>query len=401
LWDTATGKEVRHFPGPVGTFSPDGRYWISCGERRLVVWDVATGARRAHILRPAPVFSPVSLAVSPDGKTLAVRCDSERIYLWDLDPLLPAEKAGKLHSPSFSPDGKELVALDGNRTLRFWDAASGQERKRIVLTLDRDEQAEWVGYDNRGAVLVLLKKYVGFHFDAATGWATQGTIFSRLWNMSTRKKLPLIKTGYGGRAINPDGTLLAYGNGLWEIATGKQIKKLAIPEGFIYEIKFSPDGKTLAYWLCESLAQNTSMIVLVDVLSGKKVLQIGDFGVEISNFCFRSPATFSADGKRIAFSELGSPPDYPIHLWSVSGNKEVQRIPQKTYAYQLAFSADGRTLLSWDRRHGLVHLWETVTGKERRAVKLGGSVRSLTFSPDGKAAALVKDGTIEFRKLGE
>jgi WD40 repeat protein len=139
LWDTATGTEARQFPGSVGTFSPDGRYWISCGDSRLVVWDVAMGARRAHILRPVSVFSPVSLAVSPNGKTLAVRCDSERIYLWDLDPLLPAEKAGKPHALAFSPDGKELVALSGHRTLRFWEVASGRERKRIFLTLDRDE----------------------------------------------------------------------------------------------------------------------------------------------------------------------------------------------------------------------------------------------------------------------
>jgi WD40 repeat protein/S1-C subfamily serine protease len=401
LWDPTTGNQVRQFPGSVGTFSPDGKYWISCGLGRLVVWDVATGARQAHILRPAPVFLPLSLAVSPNGKTLAVRCDSERIYLWDLDPLLPAEKAGKLHSPVFSPDGKGLVARSGDRTLRFWDAASGQERKRIVLTLDRDEQADWVGYDTSGAVLVLLEKYEGFRFDSATGWAMQGTIISRLWNTSTRKKSPPIKTGFGGRAIDPGGKLLAYGSGLWDIATGKQIRKYALPEGLIYGIKFSADGKTLAYWLCESLAQNTSIIVLVDVATGKKLLQVGDLALEVSNLRFRSPATFSADGKAIVFSEMQSPPDYPILLWSVSGAREMQRIPQKAPADLLAFSAGGKTLLSWERRHGLVHFWETASGKERRSIKIEGGVQSLTFSPDGKSAALVNDGTIEFRKLEE
>jgi WD40 repeat protein len=250
-------------------------------------------------------------------------------------------------------------------------------------------------------VLVLLKKYEGFHFDAATRWATQGTISSRLWNMSTRKKSPPIKTGYGGRAICPEGKLLAYGNGVWEIATGKQIRKFTLPEGLTYEIKFSPDGKTLAYWICESLAQNTSMIFLVDMASGKKVLQIGDLSVEIASFCFRSPVTFAADGKTIAFSEIRSPPDYPIHLWNVATDKEVRRIPQKEPADLIAFSADGRTLLAWDQTHGLVRLWETITGKERQTVKLGGGVQSLTFSPDGKTAALVKDGTIEFRRLEE
>jgi WD40 repeat protein/S1-C subfamily serine protease len=401
LWDLATGKEVRQFPGSEGTFSPDGTYWISPGWGRLVVWDVATGARRAHILRPAPVFSPVSLAVSPDGKTLAVRCDSERIYLWDLDRLLPAEQKGKIASMAFSPDGKELASLSSDGTLRFWEARLGQERKRIALALDGDERAEWVGYDAKGAALVRLDKYEGFQVDAATGRATQGTISSCLWNMSSRTKSPPVPTGPGGKAISPDGKLLAHGEGLWETATGKRIRKYPVPEGLIYEITFSPDGKTLAYWLCESLAQNTSMIFLVDVATGKKVLQIGDLGAERSRFCFRSPVTFSADGKTIAFSEIRSPPDYPIYLWNVSVDKEVRRIPQKAYADLLAFSADGRTLLSWDQTHGLVYLWETDTGKQRRLVKIGAGVQALTFSPDGKTAAVVKDGTIAFRKLEE
>jgi WD40 repeat protein len=158
--------------------------------------------------------------------------------------LLPAEKAGKLRSPAFSPDGKELVALDGNRTRRFWDAASGRERKRIVLTLGRHEQAEWAGYDTTGAVLVLLEKYEGFRFDAKSGRATQGTISSRLWIATTCKKSPLVGAGYGGRAICPEGKLLAYGHGVWEIATGKQTRRFTIPEGLVYEMKFSPDGKT-------------------------------------------------------------------------------------------------------------------------------------------------------------
>ena len=41
------------------------------------------------------------------------------------------------------------------------------------------------------------------------------------------------------------------------------------------------------------------------------------------------------------------------------------------------------------------------TGKERRSLKIGGGVRAVTFSPDGKTAALVKDETIEFRKVEE
>jgi WD40 repeat protein len=310
---------------------------------------------------------------------------------------VPSRKS-KTVSLAFSPDGRRLVSLDSDQTLRLYDVTSGKILKQDTIPLDKDERAEQVGFGPNGTMIVLVSKG-GIRFDRARGVAVQGDVSTCLWNASTRKRSPWVITGYGGMAVSPDGTFLAHGDGLWETATGKKIRKFPIPEGLIYEIRFSPDGKILAHWICESLAQNTSMIVLADVASGKKLLQIGDLAAEIPHFCFRSPATFSTDGKMIAFSELRSPPDYPIRVWNVSANKEVQRVPQKEYADQLGFSADGRTVLSWDRRHGLVHLWETATGKLRQSLKIGGGVQALTFSPDGRTAALVKDGTIEFRRL--
>jgi WD40 repeat protein len=313
----------------------------------------------------------------------------------------PRAEQVKIGSLAFSADCKELVSLGSDQTIRLWEVHSGKERKHITLVLEKDERAERVGYDAMGAAILLLSKSEGFHFDAATGMTIQGTISNCLLNTSTGKKSPSIKTGHGGRAISPDGKLLAYGDGVWEIASGKKIGKYDLPQGLTYEIKFSSDGKTLAYWLCESLAQNTSMIYLVDVATGKKVLQIGDLGLEVTKFRFRSPPTFSADGKTLAFSEMRTAPDYSIHVWNVSADKEMQTLPQKAYADLLAFSADGKTLLAWDQAHGLVCLWEMATGKERRAVKIGRGVQVLTFSPDGKTAALVKDGTIAFRNLEE
>ena len=96
IWDVASGKGVGVLPA-VGTFSPDGRFWIAYtyGRGNLVIWDIQTGVQRVRIKRPEHLFDPVSMVVSPDGKTLAVRSDSERIYLWDLDRLLPAEPKKK------------------------------------------------------------------------------------------------------------------------------------------------------------------------------------------------------------------------------------------------------------------------------------------------------------------
>jgi WD40 repeat protein len=88
LWDLAAGKEVRAFPGPLGRLSPDGRYWIAPRWNGLEVRDVSTGAFLLRVRSPGG-FNPVSMALSPDRQTLAVRSQSERIFLWDLERLLP------------------------------------------------------------------------------------------------------------------------------------------------------------------------------------------------------------------------------------------------------------------------------------------------------------------------
>jgi WD40 repeat protein len=91
LWDLATGKEVRAFGGPLGGVSPDGRYWIAPRWDGIEVCDAATGASLLRIRSPG-CFMPASMALSPDGRTLAVRSKSERIFLWDLERLLPPKR---------------------------------------------------------------------------------------------------------------------------------------------------------------------------------------------------------------------------------------------------------------------------------------------------------------------
>src|SRR5262245_9959694 len=121
-------------------FTPDGRFALTAAEDRTVrIWDAATGDT-VRILRmpPAPAGGGLtSLALSPDGKTLATggwvtsgRQTDGPIYLLDPDTgrLLRtlSDHVRPVTSLSFGPGGKRLASGSLDGTVRVWDPATGK-----------------------------------------------------------------------------------------------------------------------------------------------------------------------------------------------------------------------------------------------------------------------------------
>ncbi len=314
---------------------------------------------------------------------------------WTTDGVRPSARRP---SAAFSPDGRSLAVLDGKGAFRILDVATGVEIKRIAPALGVGEVLERVSYTSAGELVVLLCRYEGFKSGA--GKATQGTISACRWNLTSGKRSPFIEIGYGGLAVCPKGKLLAHHDGLWDIASGKKLRKVALPDGLVYQIEFSPDGKSLAYQISESLAQDFSLLFFADVTTGKKMLQIGEIalnkGKERCHFYF-SPK-FTADGKQLAFSEADRP---ALHVWDMRGNKEIHRIPLKDSERVVGFSPDSKALVSWHQAGRSVRLWEAATGKLRHTVMVGAGVQAVLLSPDGKTLALLKGNAIAFRRLTE
>lgn len=136
IWSVETGKTLMTIEGehqagqnrPILSvaLSPDGKTIASGGfEGTVTLWDVRTGTELRRIT--GPFFNILDLEFSPDGKRLA--CGSANSAVWDVASGKQLTRLIGYPQPvsslAFSPDGKRLITGGWDRTVRIWDSQSG------------------------------------------------------------------------------------------------------------------------------------------------------------------------------------------------------------------------------------------------------------------------------------
>jgi WD40 repeat protein len=138
LWDAVRLTAPVTLPSPyVGTvwsirFTPDGRtlaYSQRSVPSAVFLWDVTDRARPDRIATlDVGTGSAGTLALSPDGRTLAVGTSDRTVHRWDVTD--PAHSAALPpltgHTDDvglvvFDPSGTRMVTAGSDRTARLWD----------------------------------------------------------------------------------------------------------------------------------------------------------------------------------------------------------------------------------------------------------------------------------------
>jgi WD40 repeat protein len=192
-----------------------------------------------------------------------------------------------------------------------------------------------------------------------------------------------------GVAISPDRKTLAVKRNhavhLYDAATGRPTGKVqypsANPSTLTDLIAFSPDGTRVVVTAAEGRALH-----VIDVAKGEVVRTLPHAHVVFA-------AAFSPDGKFVVGGGYDSENNaYFARLWDAATGEQSRRLPFGNGGIRcVAFSADGATVaVGGDGGNPLsVKLFETATGKETLTIEYpeASSVRSVAFSPDGKALA--------------
>jgi WD40 repeat protein/tetratricopeptide (TPR) repeat protein len=258
---------------------------------------------------------------------------------------------------AFSADGQTLAAYKGGSSFTLWDMETGTERATVALRERGDPAVTFTG------------------------------------------------------AFSPDGKRLATVGGdrvihFWDTATGREVSTLPAPSGHT-SLAFSPDGKLLA--AAVPMPNYSGEVHIWDVAKAAR----WPGGPLRTAGLVPTILAFSPDGKRLAAGGyVRRPPGAKpvpnslaeISVWDLGDEATDPAVTLAGHRHQvwgLAFTPDGKGLISWDAFPGegkpepesasALKVWDLSTKQERLSVPFN----------LGQYAALARNGTVAAVRYGD
>ena len=312
-------------------FSPDGRRLVTSGEDgKIIVWDFASRERIATLNYNS--MEPGTSDSIPNGTSLA-----------------------------YSPDGKWIASLGEQDAVIVWDAT--QFIKTAILG-GHGDQVSTISFSPDGKYLLT---------------SSSGGNRTIIWETGRWVKLRElhISSGAPNFLFSPDSKrfILAEPLSAWDIDTGKQLSDEIDAEIRGTRAAISPDGSRIvglkpggiAYFLRAGDWAGGVKPELIDAKEGHKY--------------YARDVVFSPDGRMVVTG------CEDIVLWDADTRTILARFEHTDNVWSLAFSRDGRWLVS-THGDGAILLWD-ITERKRVASfnEHTDSVNALAFSPDGNRVA--------------
>ncbi|MCD9019563.1 caspase family protein [Parachryseolinea silvisoli] len=386
LWEISTGREVRSFLGHEATvtslaFTPNGQYLLSGSyDKTIRLWEVKTGREIAVIttidfvgdvaIDPQMRFF-VHTGTNDTGYDSAVIYDFKTRRVLVRLPVDPDKGLGTGTDIAISPDGRWMALGQDDRRTSLYDV----QQWKLVKDFTAEDEGSCGGCGTRAE----------FSPDSKFLYTLPHNGIAKKFNLAT---LALVRTydkneeDVTGSALSPDGKKLALATEedvtVWDEASGKVLAKLVAEEkGQFHRVTFTNSGNELLVTSDNNtaFAWNPTSQKKTSVFTGF-LSQRDKGGLDYDpNFYWQSSIAkyvrlknslrITPDGKTLIKGKFGT----KVKRWDIASGKTVMEyVSHKKGVLSYDLSKDGSKLLTGGG-DGKIVLWDLNTGDSLKVIQ--------------------------------